>query len=327
MHRVRSAIPKRRRVQLTCAAIAVLALASPVLAQKPVSEPTPATGTPVPVPSGALDRMRQSGRIRIGYRSDARPLSYRDESGNHAGYSVELCQRIVGTATQELGIAELTVDWVPLTAENRYQALQQGEVDLLCGAESVTLTRRRDVSFSIPIFPGGIGALLRADAPAQLRDILSGSTPKTGPVWRGNMQVLQAKTFSVVSNTTAEKLLAEKLAEFKLTAKVVPVDSYEKGVQQLLDRKCDVFFGDRAILLDAAKRNASGRDLALLDRLFSYEPLALAMARDDEDFRLAVDRALSRLYRSGEIRTLYAKWCGEPDASAVAFFRWNALPD
>jgi ABC-type amino acid transport substrate-binding protein len=328
MHRVRSASPRCRRVQLACAAIAVLALASPAFAQKAAAPPAPAMAKPVPVPNATpLERMRLAGRIKLGYRTDARPLSYRDESGKPAGYSVELCQRIVEAAKGDLGLAELSIEWVPVTAENRYQALQQGEVDLLCGAESVTLTRRHDVSFSIPIFPGGIGALLRADAPAQLREILSGSTPKTGPVWRGNMQVLQEKTFAVVSNTTAEKLLAEKLAEFKLASKVAPVDGYEQGVQRLLDRKCDVFFGDRAILLDAAKRSPAGKELAVLDRMFTYEPLALALPRGDEDFRLAVDRALSRLYRSGEIRTLYAKWCGEPDANAVGFFQWNALPD
>jgi len=308
----------------------VLALAAQAFAQKAAAPPAPALATPVAGPSGpsgTLDRIRQAGRIKLGYRADARPLSYRDESGKPAGYSVELCQRIVEAAKGDLGLAELSIEWVPVMAENRYQALQQGEVDLLCGAESVTLTRRHDVSFSIPIFPGGIGALLRADAPAQLREILSGSTPKTGPVWRGNAQILQSKTFSVVASTTAEKLLAEKLAEFKLASKVAPVDGYEQGVQRLLDRKCDVFFGDRAILLDAAKRSPAGKELAVLDRMFTYEPLALALPRGDEDFRLAVDRAISRLYRSGEIRTLYAKWCGEPDANAVGFFQWNAPPD
>ena len=67
------------------------------------------------------------------------------------------------------------------------------------------------------------------------------------------------------------------MQEFKLAAKVVPVDGYEAGVQRVLDRKADVFFGDRAILLDAAARSPSAGDLLVLDRLFTYEPLALAL--------------------------------------------------
>ena len=102
---------------------------------------------------------------------------------------------------------------------------------------------------------------------------------------------------------------------------------YEAGVQGVLDRSSNVFFGDRAILLDAVKRSASVQDLVVLGRSFTYEPLALALGRGDEDFRLIVDRTLSRLYRSGEIGALYAKWCGEPDENALTFFRLNALPE
>jgi ABC-type amino acid transport substrate-binding protein len=40
-----------------------------------------------------------------------------------------------------------------------------------------------------------------------------------------------------------------------------------------------------------------------------------------------VDRALSKLYASGEIGELYAKWFGKPEANALAFFRWSALPE
>ena len=56
-------------------------------------------------------------------------------------------------------------------------------------------------------------------------------------------------------------------------------------------------------------------------------PLALALRRGDEDGRLAVDRLLSRIYGSAEFRAMYAKWFGEPDESAAAFFRAVALPD
>jgi ABC-type amino acid transport substrate-binding protein len=80
------------------------------------------------------------------------------------------------------------------------------------------------------------------------------------------------------------------------------------------------------LLLDAAQGSPAARDLIVLDRLFTYEPLALTLRRGDEDFRLVVDRTLS-LYRSGEAAALYAKWCGEPDAETLTFFRLSALPD
>jgi putrescine:ornithine antiporter len=281
-----------------------------------------------PASAGALDQIKAQAKIRLGYRTDARPLSFRDESGNPAGYSVALCQKIVDAAKTELGLADLGVQWVPVTIESRFRALQQGEIDLLCGAESATLARRGEVSFSIPTFPDGVSALLRADAPARLREVASGRPAELRPYWRGTVgQILQEQVFSVVKGTTSEGWLAGRAKDFQIAAKVAPVESYDAGVQRVLDRTVNVFFGDRALLLDAVKRSPSAGDLLVVDRLFTHEPLALALPRGDEDFRLLVDRTLSRLYRSGEITAIYAKWCGEPDENALTFFRWNALPD
>jgi len=281
-----------------------------------------------PAPAGTLDQIKQAGRVRLGYRADARPFSFKDETGSAAGYSAALCLKVTDAIKADLGLASLAVEWVPVRAEDRFRSVQQGQVDLLCGADTATLSRRADVAFSIPTFPGGIGALLRADAPARLREVLNGRRLPQAPAWRASAgQLLQTQIFSVIGGTTAEKWLALKLNEFQLTAQMVPVDSYDSGIRQLLDRKANVFFGDRAILLDAAARNPAASDLQVLDRLFTVEPLALALARADEDFRLAVDKALSRLYGSGEIGALYAKWFGEPSDSTLAFFRSSALPE
>jgi ABC-type amino acid transport substrate-binding protein len=67
--------------------------------------------------------------------------------------------------------------------------------------------------------------------------------------------------------------------------------------------------------------------LTVLDRLFTYGPLALALARGDEDFRLLVDKTLSQFFRSENFHGLYVKWFGQPDESAVMFFRLSALPE
>ena len=212
-------------------------------------------------PAGTLDRVKQAGKLKLGYRTDARPFSYRDESGKAAGYSVALCEKIAEQVKAELGLSSLAVEWVPVTLEDRFRAVQQGKVDLLCGADTATLTRRKDVSFSIPIFPSGIGAILRADASRRAarrpgRKAAVGTDLACAPA-----RILEGKTFSVVSGTTSESWLAGRLDKFQITAKVVPVESYEAGVRRVLDRGSDVFFGDRAILLDVAKRSPSARDL------------------------------------------------------------------
>src|SRR6185312_16826357 len=126
----------------------------------------------------------------------------------------------------EIGAPNLDVEFVLVTGADRFDAVRQGKVDLLCGPTVETFARREQVSFSIPIFPGGLGALIRADAPAQIRDVLSSHEPPYRPLWRGSIGLaLRNRTFSAVSGTTTLQWLNGKLDEFKIDAKIVPVES------------------------------------------------------------------------------------------------------
>jgi putrescine:ornithine antiporter len=277
--------------------------------------------------TGTLDRIREAGQIRLGYRTDAPPFSYRDNSGQAAGYSVALCQQLVDAVKARAGLGGANAAWVPMAADDRFRALEQNRVDVLCGADTVTLERRSAISFSLPIFPGGIGVLVRSDAPARLQDVLSGRGQTLHPTWRASAtQVLQARGFSVVAGTTTEEWLTGRIRDLEVISNVSPVSSYSAGVQAVLDRRSDALFGERAVLLDLARRQTPAGNLRVLNRQFTYEPLALAFQRNDDDFRLLVDRVLSRIY-STEANRLYTNWFGEPDEITLAFFRWNTLPD
>ena len=291
-----------------------LALAATLLLPSPAHAQS-AKKKPQAKPAAAA---KESGKVTVGYHANVRPFSYKDEAGRPAGYAVELCQLAAGQ----------DVSWVEVTPENRSALLREGKVSWLCG-EPVTLSARKEMSFSVPIFQGGVGALLRNDAPAALSKALSQRPGPSGPLWRGTptQQLLQAQTFAVVAGSPSEKQVAEAMAKLQLTAKVVAVKDFPEGAQAVLDRKASVFFGDRFLLLDAAKRNTKGSDLMLLERRFTVTPVAVALRRGDEDGRLAVDRALSRIYATPEFRSMYAKWFGEPDADAAAFFRQSALPE
>ena len=269
-----------------------------------------------PQPSQA----QSPAKLTLGYfHAEARPFSY-EQIGKPAGYAVEVCQKVAEQLKAD-------VTWVPVEPGQGLAALREGKIDLLC-ASTVTLSARKEVSFSLPIFLNGVGALLRSDAPAGLSRALSEKPAIAGPLWRGTptQSLLQAQTFAVVAGSPTEKVLAARLDSFQLTARVMPVKDFAEGVQAVLDRKASVFFADRSILLDAAKRAPAG-ELTVLDRRFTFAPLALAMKRGDEDLRLAVDAALSRLYPSPEFRAIYAKWFGPPDDLAAAFFRSIVLPE
>jgi polar amino acid transport system substrate-binding protein len=308
------------RIAIAAALVAVPQLA---LSQAAV-EPAPAVQSAA---SGTLDRVKSAGKLVLGYRSDARPLSYKDASGQAAGYSVTLCQRVADGVKSSLGLPGLAVEWV---ADAGLPDVQQGNVDLLCGGNAVTLTDRAVVSFSIPIFPGGVSVLLRADASDQLTRALEERPPPYQPLWRGStpqsLQALQRRTASVVGGTPEVEMLAEAIATLKINSTIAPVDSYAAGVAKVLDGSSDVLFGDRARLLDAARHSAKASDLRVLTRHFTYESLALALRRDDDAFRLVVDRALTGYYALPAFGDTYTAAFGPPDAETVQFFRMTLLP-
>ncbi len=279
--------------------------------------------TATPAAAATLDRVRESGSIKLGYLADARPFSFRNEAGTAEGYAIALCQQVADQVKKGLALPSLRVEWVPVTPDDRLSDVQQGNVDLLCAPTSATLARRQDVSFSIPIFAGGNRAVLRADAPGTLRDAL-GESKNARAVWRGTpaAKVLKGTSFAVVAGTTSDKWLKSRRAALQVDARIVPVVDYRSGLQQLRDGKVDVFFGERSLVLGALS-DSEREDLVVLDRLFTHEPLALALARGDEDFRLLVDRSLSQFYASGAFGELYKRWHGEFGDPTRTYFEWN----
>ena len=100
-----------------------------------------------------LKRVSESGEFRIGYVPDAPPLSFQDDKGNVVGYSIDLCRHIASTIRDELGLEQIDIVFKPLVSmEERLAAIENGEVDIECGATTVTLSRRERVDFTLMTF-------------------------------------------------------------------------------------------------------------------------------------------------------------------------------
>jgi polar amino acid transport system substrate-binding protein len=330
---VASAIPQRRTIMKMQSSAKMRShrstLASRVIAAVAVSV---ACAVALPASAGALDRIKETGHIKLGYMVDVRPFTYRNEAGSADGFTIALCQQVVAGIKQQLGLPQLAVDWVEVTPAGDMALVRDGAVDLLCSPAVQTLDRRRDVSFSIPVYPAGLRAVMRKDAAEALRAAINntpGAKARNGrPVWRGSpaAKLLDKKSFAVVAGSTSQTWLAGKIDSFGLDAKTVVVPDYKTGVQQVVDQKADVFLGDRAVLMGAIT-SAQSKQVAISDRMLTNEPLSLTLARGDDDFRLAVDRALSATYASASFAELYAKWCGALDDSTRAFYSWVAVQE
>jgi polar amino acid transport system substrate-binding protein len=283
-------------------------------------------------PAGAatIDRIKDTGHIRFGFMRDAPPFSISADGGTPDGYAVSLCKSVAENLKRDLALPGLTIDWVPLAANERLTAISKDKIDLLCVPMSETLGRREHASFSLPVFAGGNRAAVRSDAPAALRNVLSESRP-TKPVWRGTpaATVLESTKLAVVGGTSGETWVNARAKTLQGNAHVERLPDYATALRQLVTGDVDVVFGDRVVMLGAlqALDQKTRSNVVILDRMFTHEHAGLALAYGDDDFRVLVDRALSRIYASPEFAALYAKWCGEFDERARTFFVWNTLPE
>ena len=121
-----------------------------------------------------------------------------------------------------------------------------------------------------------------------------------------SFEALAGKEVGVAGGTTTEAALRQTLSNLAVEATVVEVESHADGLAKLEAGEVEAYFADRALLAHLLTQSAAPEKLKLSSRYFSYEPYALAFARGDDDFRLLVDRALSEVYRSGDIEAILA---------------------
>ena len=261
-----------------------------------------------------LDKIKSSGEIVIGYRADADPFSSVRADRPPAGYSIDLCLEAVRDLERELALPALGIRYEAIHPIDHIAKLNAGEVDLVCGATTATLKRREQVSFSLLTYV--------TSAEFLTLDEMSIRTA----------QDLEGRRVGVRQGTTTEAALYAGLIKKGVDATVVGFPQHKDGLEALEERRIDAYFGDRILLIKLVDQAREPDRLTLSSRFLTYEPYALMMRRDSPDFRLSIDRSLSRLYRTREIIPIYDKWFGDLEALhnellLKGMYRLQSLPE
>ena len=264
---------------------------------------------PTSTSAGALARISKEQSLKLGYREDARPFSYKGVDGKPAGYTVELCKQVASSVQAQLKLTQLNVQWVPVTAASRVQAVQDGTVDIECGSTSRTLGREQNVDFSNSIWV----------------ETSSFVTQTSSSLKRA--QDLQGKRLGFVAGTTTEEVL-KRLSARGIAPIPVRMTSHTEGIAAVRAGTVDAYATDRLILVGEASSNRSTTPLRLSEDDLSVETYSLMMQRDP-DMRLMVNRALSQIYSNGEIVRIFRGTFApaQPSPLLEAMYLLNALPE
>src|SRR4030081_405248 len=151
--------------------------------------------------SPTLANIKKAHVVRLGYRESSPPFSFMDPSNRPIGYSLELCEAIVEEIGIEVDDANLGIEYVKVTSDDRIQAVLQNKIDLECGSTTANAERGKQVAFSPLMFVAGTKLMV----------------PKTSPI--SAPKDLQGKTVVVTKGTTNEQAIqaADKKSSLGLT--------------------------------------------------------------------------------------------------------------
>ncbi len=243
--------------------------------------------------TGAMERIKAAGTIRVTYPPNAYPIAFKDAEGVPRGYAIDLCRAAIKAVQRAAGLDAIQIEWIEGNTPRRIAAVAGNEADIDCGTTTLTLARQREVDFSNIVFVESGGVLVKTDRGLRTLEDLAG------------------RKVGVVPETTTERRLRPALEELGIEVELVPIDNAKDGRERLIADELDALAGDRLVMVGQVVDAGHAERFSILDTDFSVEPYAFALPRNEADFRLEVNRGLAEVYRSGEINRIFERWFGD----------------
>ena len=262
-------------------------------------------------PSGALGRIKAAKAINVAYSTESLPFSFKGPDNQPAGYSIDLCKRVIAQIGRAVGEPDLKVNWIAGTTPQRLEMVASGKADLECANTSQTLSRLANVDFSSLIFLDAGGILLRSDSTATKLSDLSG------------------KKIAVLKGTTTEARLRAALDRALVNATVVPINDANEGIALVESGGADAYAGDKIKLVGLIAQAKDPTKFRMPPDDLSFEPYAFALSHNDSALRLEVNRALTQIYLGPEIAKIFNQWfgpLGSPSGLLAAMYLLYSIP-
>ncbi|WP_421783979.1 amino acid ABC transporter substrate-binding protein [Kiloniella litopenaei] len=237
-----------------------------------------------------LERIERTNTFVIGFRSDKHPFSAITPTGDVEGYSIDLCHGIYESLKKDLDKPDLELKMIEVTADNRFDYIKDGTVDIVCSATSWTLEHQKKVSYSLLTYVTGAEMLVKDDS--RIRSLKN----------------LTGKKAGLIYGTLTADIMTKRIKRDNLDIELITYKYPQQGIQALENREIDAYIADRIILIGLLDEANAPNDLKLVNRFYSYDPYALMFARQSLDFKVHVDRYLANLYRSDKSLKLFNKW-------------------
>jgi glutamate/aspartate transport system substrate-binding protein len=240
--------------------------------------------------SPTLANIKKTHTVRLGYRESSPPFSFLDHSNRPIGYSLELCEAIVEEIGVEVDDANLKIEYVKVTSDDRIPAVTQNKIDLECGSTTANAERAKQVAFSPLMFVAGTKLMV----------------PKASTI--SAPADLKGKTVVVTKGTTNEQAMHNVDKKFSLGLNIVTAADHEQSYQTLVDGKADAFATDDILLYGLIARHKSQGQFKVVGDYLSYDPYGIMFRKGEPQLTAVVERAFRKLGSNRDLIPLYNKW-------------------
>jgi glutamate/aspartate transport system substrate-binding protein len=240
--------------------------------------------------SPTLANIKATHVVRLGYRESSPPFSFLDQANRPIGYSLELCEAVVDEIGVEVDDADLKIEYVKVTSDDRIPAVMQNKIDLECGSTTANAERAKQVAFSPLMFVAGTKLMV----------------PKTSSV--SAVTDLKGRTVVVTKGTTNEQAMHNADKKFSLGLNIVTSPDHEQSYQMLVDGKADAFATDDILLYGLIARHKSQDKFRVTGDYLSYDPYGIMFRRGEPQLAAVVERAFRKLGSNHDLIPLYEKW-------------------
>ena len=249
---------------------------------------------PASAQEGTLKKIKDTNTITLGHRDASIPFSYFDDKQQAVGYAMDLCGKIVDAVKAELKMPNLQMKLNPVTSATRIPLMANGTIDLECGSTTNNLERQKQVAFTITHFVTANRFVSKKAANFKTLDDLKG------------------KTIVSTSGTTNIKQITELNGQKNLGLTILPAKDHAESFLMVETGRAVAFFMDDILLYSLVANSKTPSDWVISADALSVEPYGIMLRRDDPSFKKVVDDAMTKVYKSGEINTIYAKWFLQP---------------
>jgi glutamate/aspartate transport system substrate-binding protein len=240
--------------------------------------------------SPTLANIKKTGAVRLGYRESSPPFSFLDQSNRPIGYSLELCEAIVEEIGAEVDEANLKIEYVKVTSDDRIQAVLDKKIDLECGSTTANAERSKQVAFSPLMFVAGTKLMV----------------PKASPI--SAITDMKGKTVVVTKGTTNEQAMHNADRKFALGLSIVTAPDHEQSYQMLVSGKADAFATDDILLYGLIARHKAQGQFKVVGDYLSYDPYGIMFRKGEPQLTAVVDRTFRKLGSGRDLIPLYNKW-------------------